>query len=124
MIEKLIIHRFRGIREGIISDLSKINILVGPNNSGKSAILEILYLGGVCGRPCGFLSLEPAEEVFSIKAWVPVENDFLYYCPFSRIAQRHGYQEIWKDAPGGLTEASSLAYNLDSLPDSHPLRHF
>ena len=50
MIERLVVHRFRGIREGVLQDLGKINVLIGPNNSGKTAILELLYLGSVSGR--------------------------------------------------------------------------
>jgi len=49
-IQRLLIHRFRGIREGILQDLGKVNLLIGPNNSGKTAILEMIYLAGLSGR--------------------------------------------------------------------------
>ena len=49
-LTRLFIHRFRGIREGQVEDLRKLNLLIGPNNSGKTAILEMLYLSGVSGR--------------------------------------------------------------------------
>jgi len=43
MISQLTIRNFRGIREGTLG-LSPITILLGANNSGKSAILEALFL--------------------------------------------------------------------------------
>ena len=52
MIRSLTIHRFRGIREGVIKNLRVFNVLIGPNNSGKSALLELLYLGSLSRRTC------------------------------------------------------------------------
>lgn len=43
MIDRLTLKNFRGIKEGTI-DLSPLTILVGANNSGKSAILEVMFL--------------------------------------------------------------------------------
>ena len=43
MIESIHIKNFRGIQDGKIDRFSKINLLVGPNNSGKSAVLETIY---------------------------------------------------------------------------------
>ena len=40
---KLIFKNFRGIKEGSI-DLKKLNILIGGNNSGKTTVLEGLFL--------------------------------------------------------------------------------
>lgn len=42
MLKSLSVKNFRGIREGKIEDLAKINILIGQNNSGKSTILDLL----------------------------------------------------------------------------------
>ena len=44
MLSSLDIKNFKGIREGTISDLAQVNILVGRNNSGKSTILDALLL--------------------------------------------------------------------------------
>ena len=43
MIEKLKLTNFRGIKEGEI-ELAPVTILLGANNSGKSTILEALFL--------------------------------------------------------------------------------
>ena len=46
MIEKLEIENYRGIAHGEISGLAPLTILVGPNSSGKSSVLEALFVGG------------------------------------------------------------------------------
>jgi AAA15 family ATPase/GTPase len=43
MIERIIIHRFRGIRQGHIDHLRKVNLLFGPNNSRHHQDLVIYY---------------------------------------------------------------------------------
>lgn len=44
MLNTISINNFRGIKEFTISDFKKINLLVGKNNSGKSTILESIFL--------------------------------------------------------------------------------
>lgn len=44
MIESLSIENLRGIRSGKVGRLAAINVVVGPNNSGKSTLLEALLL--------------------------------------------------------------------------------
>jgi hypothetical protein len=63
MIERLAIHRFRGIRQGELEDFGKINVLIGPNNSGKTAILEMLYLIAASGRDFALHSEAIYEKV-------------------------------------------------------------
>ncbi|MQL52305.1 AAA family ATPase [Desulfofundulus thermobenzoicus] len=109
MIEKLLIHRFRGIYKGHLEDFARFNLLVGPNNTGKSAVLEMLYLGGVCGRECG-LVVEATGDRFTAAA--PLENDFLGFNPCSRLWARHGEKEEWEKSPATLTEDGTLVYRL------------
>jgi predicted ATPase len=45
-IERIEIKNFRGIRDGLVSGLSPMSILLGPNNSGKSTVLEALWCVG------------------------------------------------------------------------------
>lgn len=49
---------FRGIRKAKIEDLSRINIFVGQNNSGKSSILEALFLLTGFNSPSLVLSID------------------------------------------------------------------
>ena len=41
---EIVIHRFRGFRELKFSNLARVNLLVGSNNSGKTSALEAIYL--------------------------------------------------------------------------------
>ncbi len=44
MISFLKIKNYRGIKSCTIGDLKKVNVFIGRNNSGKSLLLESLYL--------------------------------------------------------------------------------
>jgi len=43
-IESITIEGFRGICRACIEDLTYLNIFVGKNNTGKSSLLEAIYL--------------------------------------------------------------------------------
>jgi AAA15 family ATPase/GTPase len=44
MFKNIEINNFRGVKNLKIDDFSKINVFVGPNNSGKTTILEALFM--------------------------------------------------------------------------------
>ncbi|WP_244403906.1 AAA family ATPase [Pyrolobus fumarii] len=44
MVKWVSIVKFRGVREGVLSNLAGINILVGRNGSGKTTVLEAVHL--------------------------------------------------------------------------------
>jgi len=44
LIREIALTNFRGIRDGSVTGLGEINVFAGRNNSGKSTILEALYL--------------------------------------------------------------------------------
>jgi hypothetical protein len=46
MIRTLSIENFRGIERATIDNLKRINVVVGPNGTGKTALLEAVYLAG------------------------------------------------------------------------------
>ena len=41
---KIDIEKFRGFSKFVIEDLKKINLIVGKNNSGKTSLLEAIFL--------------------------------------------------------------------------------
>lgn len=47
-IDRIEIENLRGIRRGVVEGLSPLSILVGPNNSGKSTVLEAVFCAGRC----------------------------------------------------------------------------
>lgn len=51
MITSVKIENFRGVSEGGVEGLAPISILVGPNNSGKSTVLEAIAALGLGDNP-------------------------------------------------------------------------
>ena len=122
MIEKLVIHRFQGIREGVLDDMGKVNLLIGPNNSGKSAILELLYLSGLNGRPCHLLMETTDPSAFTATTTLPY--DFLGEQPLARLRARHGQAPLWSESPASMAAEGSLRFSPPDLPASYPLADF
>ncbi len=83
MIESIHIKNFRGIQDGKIDRFSKINLLVGPNNSGKSAVLETIYLSNTASR----------AAILESGSWnhdaTTSDLDLLGVDPLERICERH-----------------------------------
>ncbi len=59
MIESVEIENFRGFRELSLSGFRRINIVVGDNGAGKTALLEAMYLAGS----------QTVESVVKLRAW-------------------------------------------------------
>ena len=51
MIHSLQLQNYRGFRDYRLPSLGRVNLLVGMNNSGKTAILEAVNLLGSAGDP-------------------------------------------------------------------------
>jgi AAA15 family ATPase/GTPase len=68
MIQNISLSKFKGIKEGEVENLSEINIFVGPNNSGKSTILDSIYLLSSAYNTTDPLDNEIVEYVTSKKA--------------------------------------------------------
>lgn len=94
MIENLLIRDFRGIRTGRIAGFKKINVFVGPNNSGKSALIEALYLAGAVGRPAG-LTIHGGDEISEPEIYAArvAQPDLLNSHPMARVRARHNDME-------------------------------
>lgn len=96
MIKELFLKDFRGIKAGKLENFSQFNILLGPNNSGKSTILESLYL---------LFSTTPADvfsERFSFSGSIP-HKDFSGHDPLIRLQRKHGISK-WEGNPASFDE--------------------
>lgn len=129
MIKRLILSRFRGIRKGVLKDIGDINLLVGPNNSGKTAILEAIYWLSVSNRKCRLYSDALPKE--GLNAFVPLKNDLLGCLPCPRIWKRHGKHDMnenppysWREPPGFVTEDGTLVYKIPDIEKDEPLKSF
>lgn len=83
MINSVSIHGYRGLRTFRLGDLGRINLLVGRNNSGKSSILEALFLLAESGDPFALWQLlsrrgERAEDRGERRSESEVEVSHLF----------------------------------------------
>jgi AAA15 family ATPase/GTPase len=53
--ERVDIIKYKLFENFFLKDFSQINIITGPNNVGKTALLEVLFLGGVGVTPEGLI---------------------------------------------------------------------
>lgn len=113
MINHLFMRDFRGIAHGEIQNFAQVNILVGPNNSGKTTILEALYLAATADVGCNLVS----NEGLSIPVTVAADQDLLGQTPMARIWQRHNAPARWGDAPA-LWDSASGNIKLYGVPDA------
>ena len=51
MLERLHVHKFRGLRDLEIGGLGRVNVVAGRNNAGKTTLLEAIFLLGGAGNP-------------------------------------------------------------------------
>src|SRR5437868_11178151 len=64
-IDEFTIHRFRGMREAKFETLGQINLLIGGNNSGKTSVLEALFVFCDPLNPRTWSSVASARETSS-----------------------------------------------------------
>src|SRR3989442_6046768 len=87
MIESIVIENFRCFEKLTVSNLRRINIVVGRNSSGKTALLEALFLT---------LGNSP-EIVFRLRRWRGMGEGIKI------IFEKSFYEALWQD----------LFYSLD-----------
>lgn len=97
MIESIQLKNFRGIQGGRIDRFSKFNLLVGPNNSGKTAILESLYLSGTSSRVASL------GDSYKVKV---ADEDMLGCNPLERVLNKHSIQNTRPKLPYGSLQVS------------------
>jgi AAA15 family ATPase/GTPase len=82
MIDKLNIHNFRCFQKLEVPDLKRINLLVGPNSSGKSAFLEALFISSSSTAP---------NTAFQLRAIRRMGNQVI------SPTDAFGYRGLWED---------------------------
>lgn len=111
MIERLYLRNFRGIAEGELDNLAQINVFVGPNNTGKTSILEALYLSATADARCDLAT----DDGKFLPVQVSADTDLLGHHPFARLWQRHGLPLHWEDTTARWDEDRIL---FGALPSS------
>lgn len=127
MIKRIYLQNFRGIAEGDIQGFTQINLLVGPNNSGKTTILEALYLAATADR-LAQASIQTRTETKFNDVYLSAEKDMHGIMPMSRVWQRHNIPPTWENTASQWTDGkialSGLREPLDilrsfALPEWH-----
>lgn len=81
MYRSFSVKHFRLFRSLTLSNLKRINFLIGKNNSGKTALLEALFLHIGCMNPMLTLNINtfrgiPGTKIDAESLWSPMFNDF------------------------------------------------
>jgi hypothetical protein len=107
MIESLEISNFRGFQSLKLKNLSRINILVGDNGSGKTALLESLFLAGGLGP----------EIYLRTRAWRGAGDKMLVNL------ERDQYEALWKEIFYRLDQNKAVVIRfVDSSSGERELR--
>jgi hypothetical protein len=114
VIESIQIKNFRGIQEGQIEGFRKFNLLVGPNNSGKSAVMEALYLACSTNRTAVLTDSAHQEIHYSVRT---ADRDFLGDDPLERVLTRHSYPKL-------PTQNTNNDLSVGGIADEAPLQNF
>ncbi len=86
-LDRLTIRRFRGLQNLTLDDLGRVNLLVGPNNSGKTSILEAI---SVFCRPLDLAAWVQAAYLREVpSAGDPFFAGVEWFFPHRRLADGH-----------------------------------
>ncbi len=81
-ISSIVIHGFRGIKNGVVEGFKNLNIIIGRNGSGKSSLLEALYIGASAYRDV--VGINPIHRICTRHGWIGGSSVLsLFYRGFS-----------------------------------------
>lgn len=95
ILETAHVNHFRNIRSASLSGMGDLNVIIGPNNSGKTNLLELLSLEGLSVTPdtfphcssCGNISRELRKlNRFCRCSWSFTAEDMHLYRQYPRIS--------------------------------------
>ena len=95
MYTKLRLNNFRGFSDYSLSDLTRVNLLVGKNNAGKTSILEAIEILSYGGRPSALLRSPNRRGEFSSQsseAGLRAEYDIRYLFHQHRIQDGSSFE--------------------------------
>lgn len=98
MIDSLHIKNFRGFRDLSLSGLRSINIVVGKNASGKTALLEAIRVG-LAGTPQVLWQVNQSRM-----PGVPIQG--------GPITTREGFENLWSSDFFNLDPAQSISFEF------------
>lgn len=78
MLERLKVKHFRGLNDLRIERLGSINLFAGRNNSGKTSLLEALFLLAGCGNPRVLMSLNALRGIAGATGTPETVGDMLW----------------------------------------------
>ncbi|EMW0509133.1 AAA family ATPase [Enterobacter mori] len=99
MLNKIILENFKGYSFLELDKLKRVNLIAGMNNTGKTSILEAIYMQH--DRLAGDLFIAPlvrrGAQQFDLSVeyiFHPYFNDFNFHNPFKIITEDSGYKTI------------------------------
>lgn len=101
MIENISLQNFRCFERAELHDLKRINILVGENASGKTALLEGLFLAAG-GSP---------ELALRLRTWRAMGD-------IEVKMERGAYESLWRDMFFAFDQARDIVISLTGSPES------
>ena len=112
MLKSIRIRNYRGFKDCKIDDLGRVNIFAGMNNSGKTTILEALFLWSAGGNP------QFAFNPTVVRVDVPVERSLLPG-PISSAMPPAGY--MWSTAWQPMFHALATSKLIEIIGKHDPL---
>jgi predicted ATP-dependent endonuclease of OLD family len=120
MYEKVCIENFRGVRKLEITDFKQFNLIVGKNNSGKTSLLEALFLLSAPTNP------EIAYRLNNFRGFVNVGDTFWQSYNYNldakqsvrlvaELGQQHRRTIIIRPTTTNSTEYQKSIKNIENL---------